>query len=385
MNDLANYIFTSESVGRGHPDKLADQIADKILDTHLQQDPYARVACEVLIKSQLVVLAGEITSKAEVDYVQLVRDVILDVGYNHIDLGMDGHQCEVIVRLDKQSHDIAQGVEEGQGVDLNLGAGDQGSMFGFACSETDRYLPASIDYAHQLIQRLDQQRENQTVDWLRPDAKCQVSVGYQGRNITHIPCVVLSTQHDPGVSHKDVKDYVIEEIISPVIPKHLLEKTQYLINPTGRFVIGGPLGDAGLTGRKIIVDTYGGRGGHGGGAFSGKDPTKVDRSAAYMLRYIAKNIVASKVAQICLIQVAYAIGMAKPVSFWVDDYETSKIPIKHLVNLIEEHFSLYPKNIITQLDLRKPIYYETSVYGHFGRDQFSWERLNQTDIFQNQL
>lgn len=374
-------LFSSESVSSGHPDKLADQISDSILDALLSQDPYARVACEVLLKSDLVVLAGEITTTCEVDYEAIARKTILDVGYNHESLGMDGARCRVLLAIDQQSPDIALGINEGEGLYPELGAGDQGLMFGFACDETPDLMPAPLYYAHKLLQNLQTKREQRQVSWLRPDAKSQVTVAYKDDKMSHIPCIVLSTQHDPDIAHHTIEEYVIEELIKKTIPQRYLKSTRYLINPTGQFVVGGPLGDTGLTGRKIVVDTYGGRGGHGGGAFSGKDPTKVDRSAAYMVRHIAKHIVASGLAKRCLIQVAYAIGFPHPVSLWVDDYGTSHHGTEKLTELVGQVFSLKPLDIIKTLGLRSPIYRETSVYGHFGRSQFPWEKTDKLDKF----
>ena len=370
-------LFSSESVSSGHPDKLADQISDAILDAVLSEDPYGRVACETLVKSNLVVLAGEITTTAKVDYEAIARKTILDVGYDHESLGMDGKNCEVMVAIDQQSADIAVGINEGEGLYTELGAGDQGLMFGFACNETQDLMPAPIYYAHKLLQNLQTMRERSQVSWLRPDSKSQVTVAYENDEIKHIPCIVLSTQHSPEVSYKVLEEYLIEELIKKTIPEAYLQNTRYLINPTGQFIVGGPLGDTGLTGRKIVVDTYGGRGGHGGGAFSGKDPTKVDRSAAYMVRYIAKNIVASGLAKRCLIQVAYAIGFPHPVSLWVDDYGSSTYGAKKLTEIVQGMFSLKPVDIINSLQLRAPIYKETAVYGHFGREQFPWEKTDQ--------
>lgn len=374
------HLFSSESVSSGHSDKLADQISDHILDAVLRKDPNARVACEVLLKSDLVVLAGEITTFAKIDYEAIARQTIIGVGYNHPSIGLDGHSCKVITAIEEQSPDIAQGINVGEGLYTDLGAGDQGLMFGFACDETPNYMPAPIYYAHRLLENLQKHREHGQVPWLRPDAKSQVTVSYRDDHLDHIPCIVLSTQHNDEVTHEEISEYVIEGVIKKTIPLEYLSHTQYLINPTGKFIVGGPASDTGLTGRKIVVDTYGGRGGHGGGAFSGKDPTKVDRSAAYMVRYIAKNIVASGLARRCLIQVAYAIGFPHPVSLWVDDYGTGIYDSYRLTEIVRETFSLKPIDIINHLGLRAPIYSDTAVYGHFGRAQFPWEKTDSLDI-----
>jgi len=373
-----NYLFTSESVGEGHPDKVADQVSDGILDAILAQDPKARVACETLVKTGLVVIAGEITTTANVDYSGVARDVIKDIGYTDGSLGFDYKSCGVISVVDQQSPDIAQGVSEGEGLHDDQGAGDQGMMFGYACNETPEYMPATISYSHSLLKRLAQLRKSNDVNYLRPDAKSQVTAEYQDGKLSRIDAIVISTQHSEGVSHKELEEYVIESCVKKMIPSDLLDdKTKYHINPTGRFVIGGPQGDCGLTGRKIIVDTYGGHGAHGGGAFSGKDPTKVDRSAAYMGRYIAKNLVAAGLADKCLVQLAYAIGVAEPVSVFVETYGTSKHTAPELTARVREVFKLTPKGIIDSLDLLRPIYLETAAYGHFGRETFPWEQIDK--------
>ncbi|MEN9657568.1 MAG: hypothetical protein RL571_1033 [Pseudomonadota bacterium] len=381
---MKEFLFTSESVSEGHPDKVADQISDSILDAILTQDKHARVAAETLVNTGLVVLAGEITTHANIDYIQIARDTIKRIGYDHSDIGFDYKTCAVLVAYDKQSPDIAQGVNEGQGLDLDQGAGDQGLMFGYACDETPQLMPMPIYYSHRLMQRQSEVRKDGRLPWLRPDAKSQVTVRYDkdtGMAIG-IDTIVLSTQHHPDVSHAQLSEAVIEEIIKPVIPPELLHNTKYLINPTGRFVIGGPMGDCGLTGRKIIVDTYGGAAPHGGGAFSGKDPSKVDRSAAYAGRYVAKNIVAAGIAKQCLVQVSYAIGVAQPVSIMVDTWGTGKLPEHEIVELIKQHFDLRPKGIIQMLDLLRPVYTRTAAYGHFGREEpdFSWERTDKVEV-----
>ena len=371
-----DFIFTSESVSEGHPDKMADQISDAVLDAILTQDKHARVACETLLTTGLVVIAGEITTSAVVDFSSIARETIKRIGYDSSDKGFDYHTCAVMVAVGKQSPDIAQGVNEGEGLFLDQGAGDQGLMFGYACNETPVFMPLPIYLAHRLTQRQSELRKDGRLPWLRPDAKSQVSVRYVDGKPQAIDTVVLSTQHHPEVSHAVLTEAVIEEVIKPVLPKDMLTAdTRYLVNPTGRFVVGGPMGDAGLTGRKIIVDTYGGAAPHGGGAFSGKDPSKVDRSAAYAARYVAKNIVAAGLADKCLIQVSYAIGVAKPTSLMVETYGTGKVPDAKIVELIQSHFDLRPKGIIQMLDLLRPIYTRTASYGHFGRDEpdFTWE------------
>jgi S-adenosylmethionine synthetase len=377
-----DYLFTSESVSEGHPDKVADQISDGILDAILEHDPRARVAAETLVTTGLVVLAGEITTKAIIDYPAVAREVIKRIGYDNSDFGIDYKGCAVMVCYDRQSPDIAQGVDEGKGLDLDQGAGDQGLMFGFACDETAELMPAAIYYAHRLVERQADLRRDGRLSWLRPDAKSQVTLRYVDGKPQSIDTVVLSTQHDPDVAHEALVEAVIEEIVKPVLPKHWLKGTKYLINPTGRFVIGGPHGDCGLTGRKIIVDTYGGACPHGGGAFSGKDPTKVDRSAAYAARYVAKNIVAAGLARRCQVQVSYAIGYSKPINITVNTDGTGVVSDELLARLVNEHFDLRPKGIVHMLDLLRPIYGKTAAYGHFGRDEpeFTWERLDRAPI-----
>ena len=377
---MANeYLFTSESVSEGHPDKVADQISDSILDAIFEQDPSARVAAETLCNTGLVVLAGEITTQANVDYIKVARDTIKRIGYDNADFGIDYKSCAVMVCYDKQSPDIAQGVDEGKGLDLDQGAGDQGLMFGYACNETPELMPAAIYYAHRIVERQSQLRKDGRLPWLRPDAKSQVTLKYVDGRPVAIDTVVLSTQHAPEIEHKEIEEAVIELIIKPVVPQEWLKNTRYLVNPTGRFVIGGPQGDCGLTGRKIIVDTYGGAAPHGGGAFSGKDPSKVDRSAAYAGRYVAKNIVAAGLAERCQIQISYAIGIAKPTSVMVTTFGTGKVSDAEIANLVREHFDLRPKGIVQMLDLLRPIYKKTAAYGHFGRDEpeFTWERTDK--------
>ena len=382
---MSEYLFTSESVSEGHPDKVADQISDAILDAVLSQDPTARVAAETLVNTGLCLLAGEITTTANVDYIKTARETIKKIGYNSSEMGFDADGCAVMVCYDQQSPDIAQGVNEGQGLDLNQGAGDQGLMFGYACDETPTLMPFAIYYAHRLMQRQSELRKDGRLSWLRPDAKAQLTVIYDdttGKPVG-IDTVVLSTQHEPDIAYNTLKEAVIEEIIKPVLPPEMLRgDTKYLINPTGRFVIGGPQGDCGLTGRKIIVDTYGGASPHGGGAFSGKDPTKVDRSAAYACRYVAKNIVAAGLANACQIQVSYAIGIAEPTSIAIDTFGTGRLPEKDLIAIVREHFDLRPKGIIQMLDLQRPIYRNTAAYGHFGREEpdFSWEKLDKVPV-----
>ncbi|MDA8383878.1 MAG: methionine adenosyltransferase [Betaproteobacteria bacterium] len=380
MND---FLFTSESVSEGHPDKVADQISDAVLDAILTQDPHSRVACETLVTTGLVVVAGEITTGATVDYNDVVRRTVKRIGYNGSDVGFDYHTCAVLTTFGKQSQDIAQGVNEGEGLDLEQGAGDQGLMFGYACDETPAFMPMPIYYAHRLVERQSELRKDGRLPWLRPDAKSQVTLRYVEGVPKHVDTVVLSTQHDPDVSHAVLSEGVIEEVIKPVIPAHMLSQdTRFLVNPTGRFVIGGPMGDAGLTGRKIIVDTYGGAAPHGGGAFSGKDPSKVDRSAAYAARHVAKNIVAAGIARKCQVQVAYAIGVARPVSLMVNTFGTGRISDDKIIKLIHAHFDLRPKGIIQSLDLLRPIYTRTASYGHFGRDEpeFTWEATDKADM-----
>ena len=375
-----NSVFTSESVSEGHPDKLSDQISDAILDALLEQDPDARVACETLVKTGMVVLAGEITSSANIDFEQVCRETIIDVGYDSSDVGFDGASCAVINALGKQSPDIAMGVDET--ADHEQGAGDQGLMFGYASNETDVLMPAPITYSHLLVKRQADVRKAGTLSFLRPDAKSQVTFRYEEGAPVAIDAVVLSTQHDPDISLADLQEAVMEEIIKPVLPANWLSaQTKYFINPTGNFVIGGPVGDCGLTGRKIIVDTYGGMARHGGGAFSGKDPSKVDRSAAYAGRYVAKNIVAAGLADRCEIQVSYAIGVAEPTSISINTFGTGKLSDDAIEALVREHFDLRPKGLISMLDLKKPIYLPTASYGHFGRteDSFSWEKTDRAD------
>lgn len=379
---MSEYLFTSESVSEGHPDKVADQISDAILDAILRDDKYARVAAETLVNTGLVVLAGEINTSANIDYIKIARSAIHRIGYNDTALGFDSRSCAVMVCYDKQSQDIAQGVNEGEGLDLEQGAGDQGLMFGYACDETPTLMPFPIYYAHRLMQRQAELRKDGRLPWLRPDAKSQITCAYDGSTgrPTHINTVVLSTQHTPDVDHKTLTEAVIEDIIKPVLPSEMVtSSTKFLINPTGRFVIGGPMGDCGLTGRKIIVDTYGGAAPHGGGAFSGKDPSKVDRSAAYAGRYVAKNIVAAGLARQAQLQVSYAIGVAEPTSIALDTFGTNVLPNEKIIELIKRHFDLRPKGIIQMLDLLRPIYSKTAVYGHFGREEpeFSWERTDK--------
>ena len=374
------HLFTSESVAEGHPDKIADQISDAVLDAILRQDPHARVACETLVKTGFVILAGEVTTSAWVDLDELVRKVIVDIGYVSSDLGFDGNTCGVLNAIGKQSSDIAQGVD--RMVAEEQGAGDQGLMFGYATNETEVLMPAPITYAHRLVQRQAEVRKSHTLPWLRPDAKSQVTFRYQNGKPVGIDAVVLSTQHGPEVSQKDLREAVMELIIKPTLPANWLdEKTKFHINPTGNFVIGGPVGDCGLTGRKIIVDTYGGMARHGGGAFSGKDPSKVDRSAAYAGRYVAKNIVAAGLADRCEIQVSYAIGVAEPTSISIDTFGTGKIPDHRITELVRTHFDLRPYGIVRMLDLIRPIYQKTAAYGHFGRedDDFTWEKTDKAD------
>jgi S-adenosylmethionine synthetase len=366
-------------VSEGHPDKVADQISDAILDAILEQDPRARVAAETLCNTGLVVLAGEITTSANVDYIKVARDTLKGIGYDNTDFGIDYRGCAVMVCYDKQSPDIAQGVDEGKGIDLDQGAGDQGLMFGYACNETPELMPAAIHYAHRIVERQSQLRKDGRLPWLRPDAKSQVTLKYVDGKPVSIDTIVLSTQHAPEMEHKQIEEAVIEQIIKPVVPKEWLNGTRFLVNPTGRFVIGGPQGDCGLTGRKIIVDTYGGAAPHGGGAFSGKDPSKVDRSAAYAGRYVAKNIIAAGLAERCQIQISYAIGIAKPTSVMVTTFGTGKISDEKIEALVLEHFDLRPKGIVQMLDLLRPIYRKSAAYGHFGREEpeFSWERTDK--------
>ena len=379
-------VFTSESVSEGHPDKMADQISDAVLDAMIKDDPDSRVACETLVKDNLVVLAGEITSKSNANLEEITRKVICDIGYNDISVGCDGSTCEILNAIGKQSSNIAQGVNEGEGEDKEQGAGDQGLMFGYATNETEVLMPAPITYSHRLVEQQAFIRKSGKLKWLRPDAKSQVSFVYGNDGKPEaISAVVLSTQHDPEVSQNDLKEGVMEEIIKPILPQNWLsEETKYFINPTGKFEIGGPVGDCGLTGRKIIVDTYGGMARHGGGAFSGKDPSKVDRSAAYAGRYVAKNIVAAGLADKCEIQVSYAIGVAEPTSISVNTFGTGKIEEHKISNLINEIFDLRPRGLIEMLNLKRPIYQSTAAYGHFGReeDAFTWEKTDKIEALQ---
>jgi S-adenosylmethionine synthetase len=375
-------LFTSESVSMGHPDKMADQISDGILDAILKQDPYARVACETLLTTGLVVVAGEITTKANVNYTDIVRTVVEEIGYTSSEMGFDAKTCAVMVALGKQSPDIAMGVNEDSSTGKDVGAGDQGLMFGFASNETPEYMPLPIALSHRIINRLTELRQNGTIKWLRPDSKSQVTIEYEDGKPIAVHTVVVSTQHAPGVDNKTIRDTIIKQVIEPVLPKGMAhDSIIYHINPTGNFVVGGPHGDAGLTGRKIIVDTYGGRGRHGGGAFSGKDPTKVDRSAAYMARYVAKNIVASGLAERCEVQLAYAIGVSEPVSVHVDTEGTGQIPDGQIAEIIRKVFPLNPSGIIKHLDLRRPIYRKTASGGHFGRSEpeFTWEKTDKVE------
>jgi S-adenosylmethionine synthetase len=377
MND---YLFTSESVSEGHPDKLADQVSDSILDAILEQDPTARVAAETLANTGLILLAGEITTTANVDYIKVARETIKRIGYDNTDYGIDYKGCAVLVAYDKQSPDIAQGVDGAQDDPLDQGAGDQGLMFGYACDETPQLMPLPIWLSHRIMERQAQLRKDGRLTWLRPDAKSQVTIKYQDGKASAIDTVVVSTQHAPEMELKDIREAVIEEIIKPTLPKELIKgDIKFLVNPTGRFVIGGPQGDCGLTGRKIIVDTYGGAAPHGGGAFSGKDPSKVDRSAAYAGRYVAKNIVAAGLASRCLVQISYAIGVAQPTSIMVETYGTGKVSNEVLTALVREHFDLRPKGIVKMLNLLRPIYTKTAAYGHFGRDEpeFTWEAIDK--------
>jgi len=379
-----SHLFTSESVSEGHPDKVADQISDAILDGIFQQDPKARVACETLINTGMVVLSGEITTEAWVDMQEIVRNTVRNIGYTSSEMGFDADSCAVITSIDKQSPDIAMGVDEGD--DHEQGAGDQGLMFGYACNETEVLMPAPITFAHKLVKRQAEVRKNGTLNWLRPDAKSQVTFRYEDGKPVAIDAVVLSTQHSPDIGLSALREAIMDEVIKPVLPDSLISKdTKFHINPTGKFVIGGPVGDCGLTGRKIIVDTYGGMARHGGGAFSGKDPSKVDRSAAYAGRYVAKNIVAAGLADKCEIQVSYAIGVAEPTSISIETFGTGKIDDSRIVELVREHFDLKPKGLIQMLDLLRPIYANTAAYGHFGRteDNFTWERTDKADALKD--
>ena len=379
---MSEFLFSSESVSEGHPDKVADQISDAILDAILAEDPKARVACETLVSTGLVVISGEITTTAHINYREIAQDTVRRIGYDNSDIGFDYKSCAILTAINRQSPDIAQGVNEGEGLDLDQGAGDQGLMFGYACRETPTLMPFPIFYAHRIMQRQADLRRDGRLPWLRPDAKSQLTVRYVDGKPVAIDTAVVSTQHDADVTHKQIEEAVIEEIIKPVLPAEFInDKIRYLINPTGRFVVGGPHGDCGLTGRKIIVDTYGGAAHHGGGAFSGKDPSKVDRSAAYAGRYVAKNIVAAGLADKAEVQVAYAIGVAKPVSLMVNTFGTGKIADEKIAALVAEHFDLRPKGIVQALDLLRPIYSKTAAYGHFGREEpeFTWEWTDKAD------
>jgi len=383
---MSDYLFTSESVSEGHPDKVADQISDAILDAILLQDKHARVACETLVTTGMALIAGEITTSAWVDMPEVVRQTIKRIGYNSSEMGFDWQSCAVMTSIDKQSPDIAQGVDEGAGLDLDQGAGDQGLMFGYACNETEVLMPMPVTFAHRLTKRQADVRKANILPWLRPDAKSQVTIQYENNIPTRIDAVVLSTQHDTSVSYDNLKEGVMEEIIKPILPAHMIDKdTKFFINPTGRFVIGGPVGDCGLTGRKIIVDTYGGKGSHGGGAFSGKDPSKVDRSSAYYGRYVAKNLIAAGIAKEIEVQIAYAIGISQPVSINVNSFGTGIVSDAQIKQLILQHFDLRPKAIVQQLDLLRPIYEATAAYGHFGRefDSFTWEKTDKADLLRD--
>lgn len=375
---LSNFLFTSESVTEGHPDKVADQISDAILDAILEKDPYARVACETMVNTGMILIAGEITTEARVDYATIARGVVKEIGYNHSDLGFDWQTCAVLTSIDRQSPDIAMGVDRGE----EIGAGDQGLMFGYACDETPDYMPMPIWYAHRLAMRLAEVRKKGILPFLRPDGKTQVTVRYEDRRPVAVQTVVVAAQHEPWVEYKELKEAIVEEVIKKVVaPEHLTSETKFLVNTTGRFVIGGPLADCGMTGRKIIVDTYGGRGHHGGGAFSGKDPTKVDRTPSYYARYVAKNMVAAGVARELEVQVAYAIGVSEPLAINVQTYGTNTIPIERIVEIIKELFDFRPREMIEYLNMRRPIFRKTACYGHFGRPDpdFTWERLDMVE------
>ena len=383
---MRNYLFTSESVTEGHPDKLCDNVSDAILDAHLALDPNARVACETAVKTGFVLVAGEITAHGHVDYPTIVRQVVKDIGYTHTETGFDGNTCAIMVAVEQQSPDISQGVTEGEGLHTEMGAGDQGMMFGYAINETPALMPASIYYSHRLSEKLSAVRRDGTLNWLRPDGKTQVTVEYVDGQVARVDAVVVSTQHAEHVGHAEIEAEIIAKVVQSTIPAHLLDsRTKYFINPTGRFVIGGPMGDAGLTGRKIIVDTYGGHSSHGGGAFSGKDPSKVDRSAAYMGRYIAKNLVASGYADRALVQLAYAIGVADPVSVMVNTFGTGKVADERLTDAVRQIFPLKPAGLIKHLDLKRPIYRATAAHGHFGRDGFPWEKVDMADAIKSFL
>lgn len=379
---MTDFLFTSESVTEGHPDKVADQVSDSILDALLAQDPHSRVACETLVTTGMAMIAGEITTNARIDYPVIVREAIKEIGYNDSAMGFDWETCAVLTSIDRQSPDISQGVTEGEGLHKEQGAGDQGLMFGYACNETRELMPMPITFAHKLAKRLSEVRKSGLLSFLRPDGKSQVSIQYINDKPIRVDAVVVSSQHAPDVSYETLKEAIIEEVVRKVIPDNLLdEKTKYFINPTGRFVVGGPMGDCGLTGRKIIVDTYGGQGSHGGGAFSGKDPSKVDRSASYMARYVAKNLVAAGLADKCEVQVAYAIGVAEPVSVMINTFGTGKLPSNEIARIAREEFDMRPRAIIETLDLLRPIYRKTAAYGHFGRElpEFTWERTDRID------
>jgi S-adenosylmethionine synthetase len=385
---MARTQFTSESVSEGHPDKVCDQVSDAILDAILTEDPKARVACETMVKTGFVVIAGEITTTARIEFPDVIRATVKDIGYTSSDMGFDGATCAILTAIERQSPDIAQGVNEGQGDYKEQGAGDQGMMFGFAVDETPELMPAPVHYSHVLVRKLAEARKAGVVNWLRPDAKSQVTIDYDNNVPVRINTVVISTQHSPSVEQSTIKEFAMEEIIKKNLPAHLLDAdTKYFINPTGRFVIGGPVGDSGLTGRKIIVDTYGGMGRHGGGAFSGKDPSKVDRSAAYYARYIAKNIVASKIARRCEVQIAYAIGVAQPVGVYVQTFGTSSVPDETIAAWVQANFDMRPKALIDELNLLRPIYRPTAAYGHFGRtgEGFTWERTDRAEAIRKAL
>jgi S-adenosylmethionine synthetase len=379
---MTDFLFTSESVSEGHPDKVADQVSDAVLDAILSQDPQSRVACETMVTTGMVVIAGEITTNATIDYPNVVREAIRDIGYNDSAMGFDWETCAVLTSIDRQSPDISQGVTEGQGLFKEQGAGDQGLMFGYACDETSVLMPMPITYAHHLTQRMAEVRKSGLLTFLRPDSKSQVSVQYINDKPVRVDTVVVSSQHSPDVAYETLREALLEEVIKKVIPADMLdEETKFYVNPTGRFVVGGPQGDCGLTGRKIIVDTYGGQGSHGGGAFSGKDPSKVDRSASYMARYVAKNVVAAKLARKCEVQIAYAIGVAEPVSIMVNTFGTGVLPSNEIARIVRDEFDMRPAAIIQTLDLLRPIYRKTAAYGHFGRElpEFTWERTDRVE------
>ena len=382
---MTDFLFTSESVSEGHPDKVADQISDAILDAIIAEDPKARVACETLVTTGMAMIAGEITTSAYVDMPDIVRQTIKEIGYDDSSMGFDYETCAVLTSIDRQSPDISQGVSEGEGLFTEQGAGDQGLMFGYACNETPELMPMPITFAHKLTKRLADVRKSGLLNFLRPDSKSQVSIQYIDDKPIRVDTVVISSQHNPDVTYENLKESIIEEVVNKVIPADLLdENTKYFINPTGRFVVGGPMGDCGLTGRKIIVDTYGGQGSHGGGAFSGKDPSKVDRSASYMARYVAKNIVAAGLADKCEVQLAYAIGVAEPVSVMINTFGTGKIPSNEIARVVREEFDMRPRSIVETLDLLRPIYRKTAAYGHFGRElpEFTWERTDRVASLQ---